>query len=515
LALAALVGAACLHAKPPIALGSEFQVNTYTLSAQRYAAIGVDDDGDFVVTWMSLGQDGDGNGIFARSFNAAGTSQGVEFQVNSRTVVNQRYPTVGLDGDGDFVIAWHSVEDGDSYAVVARRYDSAGVPLAAEFQVNAFTTGPQWYPALAMQGDGDFVVTWQSLNQDGSDLGIFARRFSSAGTPAASEFHVNTYTTAAQRFAAVAIDADGDFVITWQSLNQDGAYNGIFAQRFSADGSRAASEFQVNTYTSFFQVRPAVASDGDGDFVIAWESHRDGSGYGIFAQRFTSAGVRAAAEFQVNTFTPYHQRNAAVAMQADGKFVVVWDGNSQDGFYYGVFGRRFSAAGVRQATEFQVNAFTAQNQRIPVMGLNDGGDFVVAWQSTTQDGAEVGVFAQRFASFVTLDVDGNGINDPLTDGLLVLRFQFGFTGATLIGGAVDTAGCSRCDAPAIEQYLSGLGLVLDIDGNGSNQALTDGLLVLRFLFGFTGTTLTNGAVDTGACTRCNATAVETYLRTLI
>src|SRR4029079_10704233 len=102
--------------------------------------------------------------------------------------------------------------------------------------------------------------------------------------------------------AAVAIDAEGDFVVTWQSLNQDGAYNGIFAQRFSAAGSPAAFEFQVNTYTMFFQVRPAVALDADGDFVIAWESYRDGSGYGIFAQRFDSAGVRAAAEFQVNSF---------------------------------------------------------------------------------------------------------------------------------------------------------------------------------------------------------------------
>jgi hypothetical protein len=515
--LAALVGAPCLHAKPPVPLGIEFQVNTHTLLGQRYAAVGVNDDGDFVVTWMSLSQDGDGNGIFARRFDAAGVSQGVEFQVNSRTAGNQRYPAVGMDGDGDFVIVWHAVsQDGDSYGIFARRYDTAGVPQAVDFQVNAYTTGAQWYPALAMKSDGEFVVAWQSVNQDGSDNGIFARRVSAAGVPVASELQVNTYTTGIQRFADVAIDGEGDFVIAWQSLNQDGAYNGIFAQRFSAAGSPAASEFQVNTYTNFFQVRPAVALDADGDFVIAWESYRDGSGYGIFAKRFDSAGVVAGAEFQVNAFTGNHQRNPAVAMDGDGKFVVVWESKTQDdGAYYGVFGRRFNAAGVRQASEFQVNTYTTKNQRIPVVGLGDSGDFVVVWQSTTQDGDTEGVFAQRFASFAGLDIDGNGVTDPLTDGLLVLRFLFSFTGVNLTAGAVDTVACSRCDAAAIEQYLSGLGLVLDIDGNGGNDPLTDGLLVLRFLFSFTGANLTSGAVDTGACTRCDAAAITVYLQSLI
>jgi hypothetical protein len=51
-----------------------------------------------------------------------------------------------------------------------------------------------------------------------------------------------------------------------------------------------------------------------------------------------------------------------------------------------------------------------------------------------------------------LDIDGNGSTDPLTDGLLALRGLFGFSGATLTTGAIG-GGCSRCDAPSIEAYL--------------------------------------------------------------
>jgi hypothetical protein len=52
---------------------------------------------------------------------------------------------------------------------------------------------------------------------------------------------------------------------------------------------------------------------------------------------------------------------------------------------------------------------------------------------------------------------------------------------------------------------------LDIDGNGAADALTDGLLVIRYLFGFNGNSLTDGAVDSG-CTRCTAEEITALLQ---
>jgi hypothetical protein len=114
----------------------------------------------------------------------------------------------------------------------------------------------------------------------------------------------------------------------------------------------------------------------------------------------------------------------------------------------------------------------------------------------------------------TLDIDANGTAAALTDGLLVLRYIFGFRGATLIGGAVDLAGCARCDAGDIEAYIGGLGLTADIDDNMLLESLADGLLVLRYLFGFRGAVLTGGAVGAG-CTRCDASEIEPYLASLL
>jgi hypothetical protein len=111
--------------------------------------------------------------------------------------------------------------------------------------------------------------------------------------------------------------------------------------------------------------------------------------------------------------------------------------------------------------------------------------------------------------FAPLDVDRDGEVEALTDGLLILRYLFGFTGGTLVNGAVDND-CTRCEAGAIEAYLDSLGLTLDVDDNGETDALTDGLLILRFLFGFTGNPLVAGAVAVD-CDRCDAIEIEPYL----
>ncbi len=120
----------------------------------------------------------------------------------------------------------------------------------------------------------------------------------------------------------------------------------------------------------------------------------------------------------------------------------------------------------------------------------------------------------------TLDVDDNGQYGALTDGLLVIRYLFGFTDAALIDSAV-AIDCNRCTADTIAAYLDQARQVgyLDVDGSdladpvAGSDALTDGLLVIRYLFGFSGAALIDNAVA-GSCTRCSAVDIETYLGTL-
>ena len=103
--------------------------------------------------------------------------------------------------------------------------------------MNTVTAGAQTFPSIAMDEDGDFVITWSSLSQDGSGYGVYGQRFNAAGAPRGEEFQVNVTTAGNQNFSAVATDADGDFVVTWTGSDQDGDRTGIFARRYDASDS--------------------------------------------------------------------------------------------------------------------------------------------------------------------------------------------------------------------------------------------------------------------------------------
>ena len=108
-----------------------------------------------------------------------------------------------------------------------------------------------------------------------------------------------------------------------------------------------------------------------------------------------------------------------------------------------------------------------------------------------------------------VDVDGDGEARPLTDGLLALRWLSDFTGDALINGAVDPS-CTRCTAAAVDTYLGSIESLLDIDDDGEALPLTDGILNLRWLFGFRGAVLTTGATSQ-TCLRCLDHEIESYL----
>ena len=166
----------------------------------------------------------------------------------------------------------YAIQDGSSDGIYAQRYNAAGTPQGLEFPVNTYTTSYQRNASVAMDSDGDFVIAWQSSGQDGSLYGVHAQRYNSSGATQSGEIPVNSFTTGIQRNASIAIDSDGDFVITWNSDGQDGDSFGVYGQRFNATGVAQGAEFQVNTYTTNSQSNPSIANDSDGDFGITWQS---------------------------------------------------------------------------------------------------------------------------------------------------------------------------------------------------------------------------------------------------
>ncbi|MEM8558756.1 MAG: T9SS type A sorting domain-containing protein [Bacteroidota bacterium] len=427
-----LHGAEEAWAQAPVAVGPEFRVNTYTTEMQRFPGIAMDDDGDFVIVWDSKDQDGDDYGIFGQRFDASGVSQGDEFKVNTFTNGSQRVTpevidAVSMDGSGNFVIVWDSRQDGgslfDQSGVYAQRFNFAGEPIGNEFRVNSRTTGSQRGSAVAMDDEGNFVVAWRDNVGDDFGSDIFAQIFDLGGNRVGSEFRVNNRTEGDQFHPSVDMNSIGEFVISWNGPGRN-LGDDIYARKFDNKGAPVGSEFVVDIFsTDGIERFPTVAISNEGSFVIAWGNGLDGSGTGIFAACFDSSGEPIFGpqgyEFLVNTWTTRSQFAPSAAMDQDGDFVIAWEsfdfyGAGQDGSGSGIFAQRYDSDCSPVGSEFQVNTSTQDQQSRPSVAIDADGDFAVTWISFEGGAAKYDVYAQRYAASSVANEDEATLPAALT-----------------------------------------------------------------------------------------------------
>ncbi|MBP9146485.1 MAG: hypothetical protein KBI44_18540 [Thermoanaerobaculia bacterium] len=432
-----LVAAPVWAQSPPLPVGGQFQVNTYTTGFQGYPSVASDAEGGFVVVWDSDSSSGDTSysSVHGQRYAAGGAALGGQFQINTYTSGTQFSASISSNAEGDFVVVWSS--DGSSggdtsnSSVQGQRYTADGAALGGQFQVNTYTTSIQFNPSVASDAEGDFVVVWASYGSSGGDTSygsVQGQRFAAGGAALGGEFQVNTFTTSRQQYPSVASAADGDFVVAWLSNGSSGGDTldtSVQGQRYAAGGAALGGQFQVNTYTTSYQRAPSVASATGGDFVVAWRSNGSSGGdalnYSIQGQRYAAGGAAQGGQFEVNTYTTNNQSYLSVASDTEGDFVVVWqsDGSSGgDTLNYSVQGQRYAAGGTPLGGQFQVNTYTTSGQRRPSVASDAEGDFVVVWQSNGSSGGDTSGYSvqgQRFR--VTGDLQGRVFFDANANGL--------------------------------------------------------------------------------------------------
>lgn len=408
-----------------VPIGPEFRINTYTTTSQLRASVATDGEGGFVVVWDgdgSSGSDTSRYSIHGQRYDSVANPLGSEFQVNTYTTSFQFASSIAVAADGRFAVVWTSEGSGGSDTSVNSRsiqgqlFDSAGNAVGSEFQVNVYTTGAQYEPSVAMRNDGGFVVVWASSGSFGNDpaSSIQGRRYDSVGEPLGNEFQVNTYTTGSQWGPSVAMEVDGEYVVVWSSSGSSGSddFSSVQGQRYDSAGNPMGGEFQVNTYTPYDQRQPAVGVDLDGDFVVVWTSYgssgSDASFDSIQGRRFDSAGRPVDDDFQVNSYTTFGQLYPSVAMEDDGGFLVVWESYGSlggDSSTLSIQGQRYDSRGSPVGSEFQINSYTLSHQEFPSVAARGDGDFVVVWDGhRSSQGDQDGAIQGRLLAEVGIDV---------------------------------------------------------------------------------------------------------------
>jgi hypothetical protein len=366
---------------------------------QYSPALAKDPSGNFVITWQDY-RNGWPSDIYAQRYDFSGTPLGPNFKVNDAGIFNQAYPAIAMDGSGNFVITWQG-GPGAYPDIYAQRYDSTGTPLGSNFKVNdGSATTYYLYPAIAMNDSGNFVITWvdyRNAELPGWYPDIYAQRYDSSGTPLGSNFKVNDDTGAVEQFSpAIAMDGSANFVITWtdeRSGNRD-----VFAQRYNSSGAPLGSNSKVNDDTgTAFQLSPAIAMDALGNFIITWEDYRNDSRSDIYAQRYNSSGNPLGSNFKVNDDAgDNYQMDPAIAMDVSGDFVIAWQDDRISA--WDIYAQRYNSSGTPQGSNFKVNddvGYTSQSYS--AIAMDGSGNFVITWEDQRNGNSDI--YAQRYKFF--------------------------------------------------------------------------------------------------------------------
>ena len=402
----------------PLLHGREFLVNSATTNDQFEPAITALPDGRFVVVWTddsATGGDTSGTAIRGRLFTSSGSTASAEFLINTTTTAGQAAPTVTALHDGRFVVAWQdgSATGGDTSGTAIRGqvFAANGTPSGAEFLVNATTRFSQFEPTITAFPDGRFVVAWADYSLTAGDTSSGAIRgqmFGVDGARSGPEFLINTTTAGAQFSPTITALSDGRFVVAWTDASQTGgdtSGDAIRGQIFSAGGAASGGQFLINSYTPGDQSDPSIAALANGGFVVAWSHYEEIGGFlpnnSIRAQVFSANGAPTGTEIHVPTVGGYLAQPSVAAL-ADGRFVVVWLGDSTTtggSMTSAIRGQVFSANGTPSGQEFQINTTDQNDQLQPTITALRDGRFVVAWTDQSQTGSDTSGDAIRAQIF--------------------------------------------------------------------------------------------------------------------
>jgi len=430
-----------------------YEVSPLELVGERRSlgSSGVDASGNSVVVWSEL-LEGGSTMIVGQRFAADGSTLGGPFAVSSVRSLAQGRAAVAVNRSGAFVVVWDTDGVSDLYA---RQYDPNGFPIGDEITIARSAPG-QYAPRVAMDDAGRFVVVWDERLM----LEVLGQRFTAAGVAEGPMFVISNQTAGWDAIPAVAMDSIGRFVVTWQS--QGGSHD-VFGRQYSQDGSAIGDTFEINQATAGVQAGAEIAMNEFGEFVVAWRSTSqdpDGSS-GVYARRYSSDGTPRGNEFSLPLNSEGEQTDPRVAMDNAGGFVVAWVGasSSGDGTSDGFF-QRVDPNGFRTGTLGVLDNDPAANQSVGSVSVTPDGDLYVAWADVSQtdislrlsrfgkrqgdydydgsvDAADYSVWRTSFGNVGTTSLLGDGDADGDVDGSDFLIWQRDF-GATDANNAVNS-----------------------------------------------------------------------------
>ena len=309
-------------------------------------------------------------------------------------------PRSTVRADGRTVVVWRQ-----SYRVVDFDDLSLGEERTIAPEEQYFAIGS---PDATFMGDGTFIIAFGAsdlaLDDPNHPFDVFVRLFNAAGDPLGPPRLVVGNEPGDQAGARIASDARGRFVVIWVSDQTEELYyfHSIYGRRFDEHGAPLGEPFRIDAGTGDPIFSADVAMNRDGGFVVSWSRFGPpGADADIFYRLYSEDGSPATPELRASEQTIGPQIDPALAMDAAGNFVLVWDDVAPpDDTFEEIQGRLFRPDGSPVGHEFRLTDVTPDDyDEIPAVALADNGTILAAWGSWREENANFYGFdieARRF-----------------------------------------------------------------------------------------------------------------------
>jgi len=289
---------------------------------------------------------------------------------------------IAVSPSGKSVMVWHD-KISKNYEIFSQSFDEDGNSSGFPSIVNHCKIYDKKKPNIAMDGDGNFVVVWQSWEQDGNEGGIYGQRFLANGGRNGGEFKINTYILGNQGNPVVAMNNQGNFIVVWEGKKNN--YKNIYAQRFNADGNKVGKEFGVNKTINKIQNNPSVSIDNNNNIVVVWQSQRN-SNWDIYSRKFGwNEEIISIADIIVNGTTSFDQTSPVITIMGQNKFMVIWENISQheilDNMLENLNGQVLTNAGQKSGNEIEITTPIFGHQENPDIVQVAYNELLIVWQN--------------------------------------------------------------------------------------------------------------------------------------
>ena len=253
--------------------------------------------------------------------------------------------------------------------------------LVNDFRVNTDTalSVPKYFAKVSSNKKGYSVIVWQ--NGVNSPIDVYAQIFDSSFNRVGNNFKVNS--TSGSINSDVAVRKDGSFGIVWRGVSVSPSGSLILLKIYNKDGIPISQEIQLNDTIKGFDPNIRIGTDNLNRFIISFDYtapvsyHKD-----IFFQIVDSNGVKVGNNVKVNQYSSYGK--PVLGVQQNGGFVIAWESSGPKPNHFDIYSQLFSANGTpigsnQQVNDLEVGIDTLNNQTHTEVVVDSTGNYVISF----------------------------------------------------------------------------------------------------------------------------------------